>query len=247
MPSPLFIDLYQGDNPAPDWGRVWQNKSYAGAIIKATEGLYYPSPNNTWFRTNWDAIKHFGAYGTKWFRGAYHFLKFNQDGAKQADFYLKAVEGAGGWDVGDLWPIVDVEMGGERNSNHNATKEQVEECVEAFVAKIKRSHGRDVMLYGNGAMRDLGITSKMGCKYLWCPRYTTTLPPYIYRRAGWETTDLWGWQYCGDGTAYLEGYPKVTPIGKEDITVLTFPGGLEGMRSKLWAENPNSLGANHGN
>ena len=72
------------------------------------------------------------------------------------------------------------------------------------------------------AMRDLGITSKMGCKCLWCPRYTTTLPPYIYRRAGWETTDLWGWQYAGMGQRILKAIPRLPRSVKRDITVLTF-------------------------
>lgn len=121
MNSPLFVDLYAGDMAQPNWAKVSKQPEFFGAILKATEGLYYfPA----WFTTNWGLVASDSLtgreYGQDWFRGTYHFLKFNQDGKTQAEFYLKAVDEAGGWGKGDLWPIVDVELGGEKNSNQNA-------------------------------------------------------------------------------------------------------------------------------
>ncbi len=240
MTQPLFIDVYSGDlGGRPNWDHlVSLGSPWSGAIVKATEGIHY-APQ--WFETNW---KHLGyvsgaRYGVDFFRGAYHFLKFNTDGSAQADFYLAAVEAAGGWDVGDLWPIVDVELGSERNSNQTATTRQIVDCTTAFADRVRKQAGRKVVLYGNGAMRDRGISDKMGCDFIWCARYTQTLPAAIYERAGWTTDELIMWQYSGDGVAALKGYPAFPPgFGKCDVSALVKAGGLEWLRANLWAERP---------
>ena len=90
-------------------------------------------------------------YGQTWFRGAYHFLKFNKDGQAQADFYLKTINDAGGFDVGDILPIVDVELGGETNSNQKASAQQIIDCTSAWAERVKKETDQQVMLYGNGA------------------------------------------------------------------------------------------------
>jgi len=238
--DPLFVDVYSGDlHGTPNWTLLLSlGPPWHGAIVKATEGLSY-APH--WFDVQWQTLR--GAagarYGHDWFRGAYHFLKLLDDGARQAELYLRTVERAGGWDVGDLWPIVDVELGGERNSNRHATADQVVECTTRFAEVCRRELGRDVMLYGNGAMRDLGIRDRMGCDYLWIPRYTPTLPEITYQRAGWRLDELVLWQYSGDGQAYLDGYPAFPPgFGKCDVSALVHPGSIEWLRSHLFAEDP---------
>ena len=229
--SPLVIDYYEKD-PQPNLAAVAADSSYAGAIVKASEGLYYRGGN--WFTSQWSAISQQNGYGDTWFRGCYHFLKFNQDGEAQANYYLDTVEQAGGFDAGDLWPIVDVELGAETNSNRKATAAQVIECTTRFAETVKAKTGRQVMLYGNGAMRDLSIADRMGCDWLWCPRYTATLPNFIYERAGWSVDQLAMWQYAGDGTGFLPNYPTATPDGKKiDHSALVLQGGLERLRSLL--------------
>lgn len=232
-PSPIIVDYYEND-PQPDLQALGSDSRYVGAIIKASEGLYYNG--GTWFATQWGAIAALDRYGDTWFRGCYHFLKFNQDGAAQADYYLKTVADAGGWDKGDLWPIVDVELGGDQNSNRQATAAQVIECTRSFAERVASQLNRQVMLYGNGAMRDLSITDRMGCDWLWCPRYTATLPSFIYERAGWTVDQLAMWQYAGDGTGLLAGYPTATPDGKKiDHSALVLQGGVEHLKSLLAA------------
>ena len=242
--QPLFLDIYEGDYAEPDIDEVVADQRYYGMIIKATEGLYY-APQ--WGIDNWPKIKQAGGdrYGSTWFRGSYCFLKFNQDGKLQADFYLQYMERAGGWDAGDLWPIVDVELGndgksgGKRNSNQDASRQQIEDCVTAWADWVKSQTGRQIMLYGGGAMFERGITSHMNCDWLWFPRYTPTLPANTYTRIGWSLDRLWGWQYSGDSTSYLKDYPVSCPLGKKgDITVMVLDGGIEKLCSLLWAENP---------
>jgi GH25 family lysozyme M1 (1,4-beta-N-acetylmuramidase) len=240
--DPLFVDVYAGDvNGKPVWDRLAADLRYHGAIVKATEGLGYNGA--PWFAAQWKAIPQAGTranrkLGADWFRGAYHFLKFNLDGAKQADYYLQTVQAAGGFELLDLWPIVDVELGAETNSNQHASAQQIIECTSAFAARATQVTGRAVMLYGAGAMFERGITSKMGCTWLWLPRYTATLPRVVYERIGWDAAHLALWQHCGDGESYLAGYPATSPIGPVDQSVLTLPGGLPSLSAQLWAEHP---------
>lgn len=238
--SPLFVDVYAGDlGGIPKWNTlVLLGPPWHGAVIKATEGISY---RPTWFADNWKAIKLAAGmrYAKDFFRGAYHFLKFNVDGAAQADYYLGAIEAAGGWSVGDFWPIVDVELGSKTNSNQTASAKQIIDCTRAFAERVKKASGRKVVLYGNGAMRDRGIKDKMGCDLLWCPRYTATLPREIYERAGWDLEDLFAWQYSGDGKGALAGYPMYPPgFGPCDTNVIVHAGGLDWVRANLWAEKP---------
>jgi GH25 family lysozyme M1 (1,4-beta-N-acetylmuramidase) len=229
--SPLLVDYFQGDH-APDLSAVSSDPRYAGAIIKATQGTHYNGKG--WFAPQWASIHDQSGYGDTWFRGCYHFLNFNEDGAAQADYYLKTVQDAGGWDHGDLWPIVDVERGREDNPNQKATAEQVIACTKNFVAQVKAVTNRPVMLYGNGAMRDLKIRDRMGCDWMWCPRYTATLPAFIYERAGWSIDQLVMWQYSGDGKGVLANYPTATPDGKKiDHSALVLRGGVAALRSLL--------------
>lgn len=240
MTQPLFVDVFSGDlRGKPDWEHlVALGVPWHGAIVKATEGT---ACNTAWFAHQWAAIRYAAGprYGDTFFRGAYHFLRFGQDGTKQADFYLRTVDAAGGWDRGDLWPIVDVELGGPNHPNQVATAQRIIDVTSRFAELVRVATGRAVMLYGNGAMRDKAIRDRMGCDWLWLPRYTATLPAEMYERAGWTQDRLVAWQYSGDGEAKLDGYPKSPPgFGEVDVSALVHPGGLEWLKSQLWAERP---------
>lgn len=231
--SPLFFDSWGGGYTITQFQKIASDPLYYGLIVKATEGNYY---RRTWFLRNWNEIKNAAPdrYGDTWFRGTYCYLKFNMSGKLQADYYLDWIEKAGGWDHGDIWPIVDCERGKPGSVNYAASRQQVVDITSEWVARAKERTGRPVMLYGNGIMRDLQIKSRMGCDWLWVPRYTATLPTEIYTRAGWSRDRLWAWQFYGDGATKLARYPTSTPMGKEgDISVLVMDGGLERMRKEL--------------
>jgi GH25 family lysozyme M1 (1,4-beta-N-acetylmuramidase) len=232
----LLVDVYSGDlGGKPNWKAVAAAPNFVGGIMKATEGTAF---NTSWFKKNWPVVRSIAGdrYGQTWFRGAYHFLKFNKDGRAQADFYLKTINDAGGFDVGDIIPIVDVELGNESNSNHKASAQQIIDCTSAWAERVKKEADQQVMLYGNGAMRDKSIKDRMGCDWLWIPRYTPTLPKKMYERAGWDLSKVALWQYCGDGTASLAGYPKeVAGFGKVDISVVLF-GTLKDFHNKVCSQ-----------
>jgi hypothetical protein len=218
-PPYLFADQYSGDSGMhPPWENLVARPDFYGAIIKAWEG---PAFNDGgWFTANWPAVRDAGGdrYGSSWFRGAYLFLKFNTSGATQADAYLAAIDAAGGWGEGDIMPIVDVELGGETNSNRAASAQQVIDCVTECADRLRECTNRRIMLYGRGAMRDLQITDRMGCDLVWNPSYTQTM-----HKAGLEGFDLEEialWQYCGDNEGYLANYPShVDGFPKIDISV----------------------------
>ncbi len=240
MVAPLFVDVYAGDvGGRPNWSLLASlGPPWHGAIVKATEGVHYAP---SWFDVQWKQLLHVvpERYGVDWFRGAYHFLRFDVSGTSQAIYYLHTIARAGGWKRGDLWPIVDVELGSPSNRNQLASAQQIVDCTSAFAERIHDELGRDVMLYGNGAMRERGIRSRMACQWIWCPRYTPTLPRAIYERAGWTLDELVLWQYSGDGESYLADYPSSPPgFGDVDVSVLVHEGGIEWLRSQLWAEDP---------
>ena len=240
MLQPLFLDIYEGDYAHPDYAKVLADPLYFGVILKATEGLGY-APQ--WFIDNWAAVKtHAGArYGDNFFRGCYLYLKYNLDGKLQADYFLNFVDKAGGWDkLGDIVPVIDCELGndgtngGHRDTNNDASAQQIVDCTSACAAQIKSRMGGKVMLYGNGAMRDKGIKSRMGCDYLWFPRYTATLPSDKYINEGWDLSTLSLWQFGGDSVAYLSHYPSHDPLGTHgDISVLVMNGGIPALKSNL--------------
>lgn len=218
-PPYLIVDQYSGDSGMnPPWSALVARPQFYGAIVKAWEGKTFS--DGGWFARNWPAVKDAGGsrYGSSWFRGAYLFLKFDTAGGDQAAAYLQAIDAAGGWDHGDIMPIVDVELGGAGNANHRASAQQVIDCVSACAQKLKSELGSRVMLYGRGAMRDLGITDKMGCDVAWNPSYTQQMVRHGLEAFQLEEIVLW--QYCGDNTSYLAGYPHTVPgFTKIDISV----------------------------
>lgn len=214
-PPFLIVDAasYAGENPP--WGVLVAHPNVCGVIIKATQGTSY---RPSWFARNWSQVREVAGsrYGDTWFRGCYHYLTFDVDGAKQADYYLAAVEAAGGWGRGDIMPIVDVELGGP---NGDATAREIIDTTTAFARRVKQVLGRGVILYGRGAMRDLGIQSRMGCDAVWNPSYTDTM---VMNGLGpsWSRDDVVLWQYAGDGVgdARVHGLP---------LTLAGFPSNMD--------------------
>lgn len=231
--DPIFVDEYTEDKKA-DWDALQAaGAPWTGVVLKVSQGLGYNS--GAWFTENWKAL-----CGRPLIRGAYHYLQIAQDGRKQAEHFLDLVSAAGGFKVGDLWPIVDVETA----TNGNPSSQQIIDCTSSFTETIARETGRKTMLYGGSFLYDHAITSRMGCSYLWIARETATLPAVVYERIGWTLDLVWGWQYRADAFHALlktpsgVTYPDVAPgCGAVDLTVLTFPGGLAALRSTLGSES----------
>jgi hypothetical protein len=232
----LIADLYPFDNGAPSWTEAETSPQLAGAILKASEGVAYGGTAwwASWFRDNWGPLRSSAGarYGDTWFRGAYHFFRFGDDPAAQARFFLATVDAAGGWDVGDLLPVVDVELGGDNAAAAaGLSGDEIVAQITAYVAAIRAAIGAPVMLYGGSAMRDKGITSRMSCAALWTAAYEGALPAKIYEEAGWTSDDTVLWQYT-DGETNDTGFPtRIAGLGG-DLSVFR-PNDLEVLAARL--------------
>jgi GH25 family lysozyme M1 (1,4-beta-N-acetylmuramidase) len=239
-PPFLFADASHWQGESPDWKLIAEHCT--GIILKATQGIHYAP---SWFVRHWQAVRDVGGdrYGSTWLRGAYHYLDFFASGARQADVFLDHVDRAGrddgtwrngGWDHGDIRPIVDVERGG---GNRDAEADRVIECVSAFASRVHERTGRRPILYGRGAMRELAIRSMMGCVGLWNPSYTREM---VTRGLPCPVDDVLLWQYT-DGThgdASVHGCPLRLPgwQGGLDLSVYVQGGEcpeLERLRERL--------------
>lgn len=240
--DPLIVDLYEGDlqvgSRKTEYGRVanpkWQTLiesgyPWVGAILKASEGTHY---NSQWFTDEWPKLAKVSEerIGKDWFRGAYHYARIAEPFDVQATLFLSQIEKGGGWGKFKPWSMIDVES---THNPINASKQQVEDWIYGFASKILEATGMKPTLYGNIYLWQCGVTSHCGCDTLIVARYTDTLPPITYERIGWKYSDqhgadvptLMGWQYCGDGQSYLQGYPSDSPIGKVDISAIVAAGG----------------------
>lgn len=229
--GPYFVaDVYELDlGPAPNFFALANAPNMVGVVLKATEGVSYLP---TWFEVNFRRAKSAGGprYGASWFVGAYHYLRANAGGSAQADFYLQAVDKAGGWDDGTMSPICDLE-GHEWSSS-----QQIIDISESFSSRIKQQTGQAPILYAGSLIRDLKITNRMGYRALWTPRLSMIA-------AGWPLADYCMWQYAGDGKLYdpaapSGGFPLAIPNwGATDMSVVMQNGeaakDLSAVRSAL--------------
>lgn len=235
--DPLFIDTYAGDLG----GRQNLSKLIAagppwhGIGLKATEGTRYDG--GAWFREKWGQARELAGdrYGLDWWRYAYHYWHADADPMVQADNFCQTVDLAGGWDVGDLWPMIDVERAGQPSGT---TTRQVIDGVSACAARIRELTGCSPTLYGGSYLADLGVRDHMGCARLAVARYTATLPTIVEQRIGWKLTDVLWWQYDGDGESHLAGYPQISPMGRLDISATLIAGGGAAALSHLRQNTP---------
>lgn len=217
-------------------GLTVMDKEVIGCYVKCSEGLGWGIRNEDWFRRCWPEIRRVGGdrYGVDWFRGCYHFLRFQQDGAMQADYCLNLIEQAGGWGEGDLMLWVDVEEGGQGNwaggerleaitdpAKRARLANEVTRCTTAFVTRVKaRYPGMRVGIYGRGVFRDLQMVScRFSADGVANPAYTEHMPSM--QAYGWPLEDVVEWQLCGDGVVYAKGFPsKIPGWGATDYSVV---------------------------
>jgi lysozyme len=93
------IDVYQGTGTI-DWTKV-KTAGRDFAFIKATQGNYNKQST---FVANWAGAKAAGVL-----RSPYHFFDGTIDGVTQAQWFLDELNAAGGLEVGDLPPLLDLE------------------------------------------------------------------------------------------------------------------------------------------
>lgn len=241
--QPIIVDAWQFDGVDPLAGPAQlaaAGEPWSGMIVQATHGNAFPS---SWFTAIWPNIRKAGGtrYGRSWWRGAYHYLIVGDSVRRQAQLFDSAIQSAGGYGDGDLWPAVDVESG---DQPPNVSAAQVEDSVSTFADELLKIAGTRPMLYAGSWVRDLGIRNRMGCALLWFPEWTGRLDWSLVRAMGWDMDSTLLWQIVGDGSNTAPpGYPHVSPIGPLDLSVmvranLPAAAGLEWTRTHARASTP---------
>ncbi len=238
----IIPDIYPLDvGPNPPFHvlpnlKVTGGHEVVGCYIKATEGLGWGAVNEAWFQRAWKALG--TLQGPEFGRGCYHFLRFDTDAAKQADYFCDQIEKAGGWLDWDFMAWVDAEEGGQghwaddpkthtprRLEKITDMKErerlagEVRSHLTTFITRFKQRTGLRIGVYGRGLMRDLQMTNCLfGEDGYSNPAYTVDMPSMA--QYGVPLEHIVDWQCAGDGSVAAPGYPRAIPgWGATDYSV----------------------------
>lgn len=170
----IDISHHQGDI---DWNRLSQNRNAAIPLyfvfMKATEGGDHSDDR---FVENFSAAR---AHG--FIRGAYHFYIPSTDAVKQADFFIQSVA----LDSGDLPPVLDVEMIGEKE------KKEFQRDVKRWLECVESHYGVKPILYTSYKFKERYLNDSAFNVYpYWIAHYYVDSVKYRGRWDFWQHTDV---------------------------------------------------------
>jgi lysozyme len=178
---PKGIDISHHNNKV-DFAKV-KAAGNEFVFIKATEGGTYQDPN---FSENWDGAKQAGLL-----RGAYHFFRPKTKVSDQVDNFVNTVQAI---NVGDLYPVIDVE---QPELWKGISAKKAADMVIEWITAVERRLGTSCIVYGGYSfIQDiLGADARLAQYPLWLAQYRTSEPntPKPYK-----TWDIW--QYSETGT-----------------------------------------------
>ncbi len=160
---------------AVDWQAV-KNAGYVFAYIKATEG---EDATDSRFVEHWQATAAIDLP-----RGAYHFYVTEDDPNLQADFFIATVPAE---DLGDLIPVVDVEVLG------HGTETGWADNLKVFLDRLESHFGVKPLIYTSPHFWDANVGHSFGEYPLWLAEYGVDSPSLP---EGWNEWFIW--QFEGD-------------------------------------------------
>jgi lysozyme len=174
----IDVSHWQG---AIDWNQVAAT-DVRFAYMKATQDSEFV---DTRFARNWSEARRVGLL-----RGAYHYLDPAYDGRAQAEHFVATVRSAGGWQAGDLPPMVDVE------TTSGMSAATVRSRLQAFLEYVEGQVGKRPILYtGSYFWDDNGLGSGFTGYPLWTAHYTANSCPLV--PDAWSAWKIW--QYTSSG------------------------------------------------
>ena len=231
MPFVKGIDVSVYD-PVVNWAKV-RAQGYRFVYVRSSYGVdNKQTMMDSMFPSHWAGAKTAGML-----RGAYHYLKAAQDGAKQAAEFLKIVKP----EKGDLPPALDL----EQYYNETATRKQFVENAEAFLKKVEQETGITPMVYSRAFFLREKVCQSNGKAPTWAANYPVWIAHWTYdyentkplEEAGWHAYTFW--QYSGE-KEYLDGitnqYGVPIPV---DFDV--FKGTLEDLQKLASAPIPEPI------
>lgn len=169
------VSYYQG---TVDWDALYE-QGITFAFLKATEGV---SHGDTSFAENWA-----NALTSNVYVGAYHYYRFEEDGAAQAEHFIETVP----YTENTLPPVVDVELYDSLTEEPD-TDETVENLQE-MLETLESYYGVKPILY-----------VATNCYLLYAQYFEGEYPIWISNYYYEPYIDWTFWQYTDEGA--LDGY-----------------------------------------
>jgi lysozyme len=192
--------------PSVDWDQV-KAAGHSYAFAKVSEGL--GTPDRVFGPGRWKAMRDAGLV-----RGVYHFARpqRGRDPKDEVVEFLGLVERAGGFQDGDLVPVLDLEAYGAAG---RLNPRQTLEWARGFVEEIHARVGRRPIIYTGVFWREsmANPPDDLGCP-LWLAAYVKDPKPFIPKAWAQESFSIW--QHTDTGST--AGVP-----GNADLNRL--PGG----------------------
>ncbi len=169
-PRGVDVSHHQG---AVDWAKVKTAGKQTFAFARISDGLTQPDET---FAGHWRGMKSAGLV-----RGAYQFFRARRDGIAQADLLLQMVADAGGYQPGDLPPVLDIET-----ADKQTTAVVLSRCHD-WIERIESKLGVKPIVYTGNHMTNV-IGTEFKDYVLWIAHYEVSSPRVP---AGWDTWHIW--------------------------------------------------------
>ncbi len=151
------VSTYQG---AVNWTQV-KSAGNAFAIARVSDGLTHLDAR---FAANWPGMRAAGLV-----RGVYQFFRPGLDPVAQADLLLTQVQAAGGFDPGDLPPVLDMEV------TDNVSTATIRANMQAWLDRIEQVTHKKPLIYTAAFMNSV-IGTGFSRYPLWVANYGVTCP-----------------------------------------------------------------------
>lgn len=169
------VSTYQG---VVDWAKV-KAAGHTFAITRVSDGLNHVDVQ---FARNWKAMKTAGLS-----RGTYQFFRPGLDPVAQADLLLAQVTAAGGFQPGDLPPVLDME------AVDGVATATIRARMQAWLDRVQQRTGKRPIIY-TAAFMNAVVGTGFGRYPLWVANYGATCPMVPDSWSAWKF-----WQYTSTG------------------------------------------------
>lgn len=162
-------------NAAVNWTTLQAN-GVRFAFIKATDGKDYLDPA---FADTFRAAREAGVV-----RGAYHFYETDDDGAAQAEWFIRNVD----LQPGDLPPVVDIER------ITGPVDGDLDTQFQTFLSTLQAHYGQPAIIYTGPNFWDHSMRAHFPDHPLWVAQYgvsAPTLPDGWSAWTFWQYTETW--------------------------------------------------------
>ncbi len=163
------VSAYQG---TVSWTQV-KAAGISFAFARVSDGTTFPDAD---FAANWKNMKAAGVV-----RGVYQYFEPAQDPTAQANLLLNDVAAAGGFEAGDIPPVMDIETTGGQSTS------TIQAHMQTWLNVITNALGRKPLIYTSSGFGP-NIGTGFGAYPLWVANWGVTCPTLP---GGWTSWEFW--------------------------------------------------------